>query len=1151
MAGRFRKHGEDKHRWRRRLLKLAAIGVFLAVGLYNLLTCSWFITKVIFPILSDRIGYNMAADAVELSLLDGHLRLVNFRFGPGWDPIVTAPRIDLDFARGSLWSGKLEISNVEAESPEVAVSRNQAGFYNVNKVRSAPRPPDPPGPVVFPETPDFHLSAENIKVRNGSFRLDYINRFGESDVALYVREIDLDADRFENGGLTDFTLSLRGQITTYSLELRDFKMRLSCHAGFTDHLLPSLAQSEATIYDITGSAGGVDMAPRTIRASGEASGDNVLNALTVKFITLEISRNDNIASSRVSVSGDLDFYPWNMTAKVTADPIDPELFDYFHNYLGVPLRNLSMTTANTFTLDYETVGLTGKMSLSDKPAEADLEYAATWSIASDKLACNRFNASVSGAGAAGIELKDSFAVDFSGDTPALLTTPTVKITATALDIDRSLDFFGVDPGWKPGTLDASLTGAFAPDLSAFSLNGAGSLAGAQPPNTDPVNAKFDFTGSLALDGSLKVDALNSTIAVGSAIPTKLCVSDAVFDLTGDDSQFTVQAESIDPALFEPAPDTAAILRELGSPLLRFGGRFTYSPARNSLGFYGVDAETTGENAPHLQVKLEPNVFMINDNIFAYPLRARAAMPGYALRGKLNPPSGAVSGGVWTVYDGFILEAGERFDYLKLDGRVAIANTDIETSAVTLNGFDLAADFGLEISGDGRFTLDAHEITAGFNSHRDLQMRMLLRHHKGGEMLMSGTVERCGAAMLAPFGLKLRSPLTASGSFDFESNASGNFRYRGEFTAQTVLAGEHKSHPMTIAGLLDLSGDGNELKLSGAELDFIAANEVLGNLSVSGFLPAQGSPDRALRLLVQSERLDAENIFALIDDTNNEDAEPRLPFIRIPVIADLDLDDIVWGDMQANLTGRLVATNRDLAFERVFLRINGAEMRLSGNLNGNEERTAYHFEATTDDAEAAALLAPFLPTMHQFSANIRHARLYISGDSLSGNGIWDTMKGKLDMDLEKIRLSHSLGNTLPGRVMLLPFSIIANLPEILPTSRTRIERLAEVVPVFTRFYENTGAVEFDQGRIALSAAGKGRINIDEFALTGSPIESFTFRGSLGFGSDRNLNLSSRMKMTTGLIVPMDIGGTLDSPEVDYAAIAAGVVSANTWRRFSWQ
>ncbi len=1132
------------------MLKLAALLVFLAVGLYNLLTGSWFITRVAFPLLSDRIGYNLAADEVELSLLRGHLRVINFRFGPGWDPIVNAPRIDCDFSRRALWSGKIRLFNLEADSPEVAVSRNQSGFYNVNKVHSGPRLPDPPGPVVFPPEPEFRLYAENIKVHNGSFRLDYINDHGDSDISLYVREVDVDADRFENGGLTDFALSLRGRISTYSLEMSDFRMRLSCHAGFTEHLLPRLAQAETTIFDITGNAGGVDLARRTIHASGEAFGDNVLNALTVKFIDTEIARLDGTAATRISVSGDLDFYPWFMTAKVSATPVDPELFDYFHNYFGIPLQAAAMTTANTFTLDYETAGLEGTLSLLAGSAAAAFDYGAKWRIADDELSFARFAAAISGAGSAGIELRNEFAVSFAGDSPRLLTTPTINLTADRLSLDRCLRCFGVEPSWAPGMLDAAFSCAFAPDLSAFSLSGSGALTGVKPRDLPALNARFELTGAIALDGMLSIGSLNSSIDVGGAVPARVRISDAAFNLAGGDCQFTVQAESIDPAMLGLTPETLGTLRGMGSPLLRFGGHFAYSPSSKALEFSGVEAELTGEKAPHPRLKIADNTCFTDRIVFAEPPRAGVSLPEYTLPGKVELPFGTISGGVWSIPDGFTLEASENLEKFKIGGRIAATNTEIQAAGADFAGLDASAALELNLDGLGNLSLDLRDFRAGFGSDKDLQMRMALKLNRGDGARVTGTVEKCTGAMLAPLGLKLRSPLAASGEFDLNFRSPADFRYRGAFTAQTTLSGHRKDHVVTIAGLLNLCADGSGLKLSDGEIDLTTANEMLGNLSLSGFLPAAGTPDRAFHLLVRSDRLDAENIFSLVDDTRDRKAEPLIAFGRIPLIADVDFNDIIWGDnMRAKLTGRLTAVNRDLTLERVFLRLNGAEMRLSGKLSGSDRSTGYHFEAISDDAEAAALLAPFLPTMHQCSATVRHARLYISGDSLSKAGFWDTMNGKLDMELENVSLSHSLGNTLPGRVLLLPFSIIANLPEILPTSRTRIERLTEVVPVFTRFYENTGAVEFEKGHVALSAAGKGRIDVDDFVLTGAPVERFTFTGSLGFGSDRTLKLRSLVKLTAGLLIPVEITGTLDEPEVDYTAIASGVVSANTWGRFS--
>ena len=1169
----FRPAPSLKNKRSRRGRKIAAVIFFAllaAVGFYNLLTGSWFITTVLFPVIGEKIKYNLAAEKIEISLLRGTIEAKDFRFGPGWEPIVIAPSIKANFSRRALMRGELKLYKVRADAPEVTVCRNQAGYYNVNKVRFAPRPPDPPGPTVFPEEPEFLLEAEDIKITNGVFRFYYISNDGVNEIDIDARNVEIVADRFGNNSDTNFTVALLGKLSTYSLDLNSFVMNLSCHAQFTPHLLPKFTAAVCDLTEISGVAGNVSLNNRTLHAEGEAFGENVLNELQVKFINVDITDKTSGLNTRVEVTGNLDFYPWLMTSTADFVPIDHELFNYLHNYLDLPLTDARLDSHNRFTLNYTDAVLDGDLALNHDNDQLGVKYNADWEIETDRVTVPALSAqltrpgSESPADVADFSLLAPLAFNLDGrdDIFESGASPVIRLRLNKLDLKKlgAINRFSTI-ALRDGVLSADLSGIPDATFSSLKFNGWGiaenlrveSETGLWP----SLNANFSVDGILQHGFELTLNRLDAVASTAADRLFELKITNGRINLlTGK----TVMDAGIgglrEPLLTLPPlrelmnskPQIKTLLSALSPIEMTAATRIDYSPENDTLSLGNTEAVLYSANRRLATAELSPTVIDMENTPRFTPLEAALKIDGMPLTAlnRFDLPGNPVfnSGEISTELHA---DLSSGLSPITFTAAATATGINVDLNDRKLDTAELSATLAGVIN-DGQTDISNCDLQLSISGTPVLNASLLASIAAGGSAFaMDGEISNFNGLLLERLNIaKFRMPLSAAGTFHLNCRSINDFRYTGSFRAATSLPGKEKQHDIAISGSLDFSGspDGG-MAVNAAGLEVSGDEGELGQLMVTGSILPPTAKDQVAKLFIKSDRFDAQSILDLLDDTNaGHTHEPEFYFGPVPIIADVELGNVTWqGNIRAQTTGRMILHDNSLDFERFFIRLNGAEIRAAGTITGGgANQTSYNFHAETDDAELSTVFAPFMPDdANRFYAAVSNARLDISGRSLTAKGFWDTQTGTLKMNLAKVRLTHNLGGTRLGRVLLLPFSIIVNLQEFLPLTLDRITHLGEITGIFSRFYDNTGAVEFNDGQVVLRSAD-GRINIDRFRLTGSPVRQFTFSGSFGLGSKRELQLESLVEVMS-MLIPVRIGGTIDDPQADYSGLAAEMFRLN--------
>ena len=190
--------------------------------------------------------------------------------------------------------------------------------------------------------------------------------------------------------------------------------------------------------------------------------------------------------------------------------------------------------------------------------------------------------------------------------------------------------------------------------------------------------------------------------------------------------------------------------------------------------------------------------------------------------------------------------------------------------------------------------------------------------------------------------------------------------------------------------------------------------------------------------------------------------------------------------------------------------------------------------------------PLLPLFKAFvegslsgsQGNVENLSLTMQGNDLTNFDVYHNVSGQLKTDIKNLSLPMQLTQYDTMKLMFLPVEILANINQY---TKSNI-----VPPQLDNAFKSTkditsglSEMRFDQGNVDLSL-NKGVVKINKFQMKGG--EANTVR-SLSFQGVNDLNNQIDIKTKTdllGLVLPIRIRGTVNSPKPDLSMLLPGVV-----------
>ena len=1151
---------------RYRLIRALVLWCVVLMAGWYAITSSFFITKVAMPIVGDFIGYNLTADEVQFSLLRGRLEFRDLHLGPGWYPLVSVRSGTIKFRPWLLLKGELGIDKIALDRAHVAVVRTGSGNINAE-----PLDYDDSSPVWDGETDFvlFRVWAKNISFTNTSFHHLYVDDDGTELVTVNCHNLSGKVDYVENGGEADIHISGRAAVTAPTMELADSLISVDVHAGFTNLFLPRMVDVKVAFDEMQGFAGDMDFADKKIIATGKAESENIMKAFTVEDVTLTILNNDQL-HSRFSVGADFTFYPWLMASKIHFDRLHPEAGSYITGFFDLPWQPHKLTGGGELELDFDSIRIATDFTLSDRIREVDEIKLNNNILLSYTFADNILEiTSLTGELSQNNELRASISAsaplrfDFSTDTVTLASTPEpIKIKANKLEMS-TLEYYINLPHCtiSRGVLSLELACVPTNDFGNLRLTGWGVIDNldiqAGDFNYSDLSGGVTISGDISKNGKLALDNLEIVLNENGTQVMATQFRDSIIDLNTGDLTFNLRLTGVRQPLlnlapfdrlFGAVPQLSLVLNNLEPIELASSLKGSYRPGSGRIAFYDLEVKLFSAQTRFATLRMASNSLDIINNLMAeefttvLELEPIAAAHLEPLIDMIAPPFEVIDGKLGGI---FTITAPPDLSSLELSTQANLRNAHLNVGDVVLKNTDAYLDFVLIIDTiNAKADLDCLSAVR-FSGEPALECRLILHSQFGApDKVGEISIQHVYGRLFKELGIEQLENLTGSGAARFRWATPRDFDYSGNFDCNVTLPLAENSSMVSGSGAIALRSNADGLHVDEASAKLKADGEHLADVTVTG----TWANEQPMLFQVSGRRLVADKLFRLIKEFRGQRdpyAEPILNLGATPIQVDLSLEEIIWGnDINVRFRTRILAHERNLNFERIFMVVNGSEVRANARFIGNENATSYIITASGDDIELATILAPILPdNLANLYASTTNLELDITGESLAIYGFWDTMTGTLSADMGLVHLPHALSTTVIGRILLLPFSVIASINEFLPTSRERVQRILTVVGMFQRFYTQTGGFRFDQGTVRLSSHD-GRIYIDEFLLEGSPIRRFTFSGDFGIGSDRSLNLDSAIEVT-GVVFPINISGTVENPRVDYTDIARDFLAKNMW------
>lgn len=1160
-----------KSRRRLRRLKITAAVFCTAAALYFFFTGSWFITKVAMPVISDVIGYSITAEKADLSLWRGELELTNFNFGPGWQPIVSADSCVVKFNPATLMRGEINISTIRIHGADVAVVRNAAGNFNVlpaafkrKKRRAAARRAPWQGEINFEMPP---VSVGEITFTDTAFLLDYINN-GRNIIRVEADNISGSIGPLTNGGEADLHLSGECQIYAKELALRHSRTEIKARVGLTRAFIPRFTEAAVNLTQLSGTAGELDLAGKTIAAVGYAEGENIFKHLEVKNISMDISDNDQPFAS-AEISARLDFFPWQMNSSFNIVRLPGSVSSYLFRFFNLPYRSTDMSGSGTLVLDRDTGVLNSDISLFDEPGQYRLKLDCNseifCSFRQRYISLNRLSAD--------LHMNNAPAAVISTTSPIkLLWSPEPRLVGKSGDVELKFNNFDLsvferyidlsDIELTGGKLSMDILCSIDPELSGMRLSGWGmvediNLTAAGEYRYQRLGGSISLKAELDRRGVMKFNDLEFVFADRHRNLMVAQLSNSVIDLKTGECEIELSVSGVkEPVLqIQPLcdwlneyPEIRQIADELKPLELTGLLKISYTPGSALITFDNFRLDLYSRQKKLASIQVNPNAYSVSGGVMNrnFDLDITISQAEFQplwrrIASRIRLPfefSRGIAGGR------IHLSAPQDLSSIELTGDITVDGAGFKTGGTIIQPLYINNKFSLNIDRINRISrLSADTVLRQHNEKiLDFSLNMNIPMYAAP---LTGNLQlnRLNAIWGDMFGVENLAMLNGSGRLDFSWHGLNNFRAKAGLSFDSVWNGvENTSHTVAGKAAVEIDGAANGIFLRHGAINFASPEEQLCDAEITG---SWNPGANLITVNLDSDKIAARTIFQLLKFKRHklQSDEPVLYFGAIPIVVDAELNDITWGEgIKANSRFRIKMHNNTLFMERIYLVFNGAEIRAAGELDTAEDNPSYTLSVTADDVELATILSPVLSSdYHQLYAAITHFNLDIQGKSLSRTGFWDTQEGVVYADFGRVVLPNAIGSNPFGRIVLLPFSIIANLHDWLPVNLERMRRMTQIITLFRNFYSHTGAFEFNHGNMVLRSKN-GKVNVENFHLAGAPIKNFTFSGNFALGSSRALDLHSTVEVMS-ILIPIDINGTVDNPEVDYPKIIANIFMDN--------
>jgi len=282
----------------KRLGVVGVVGFLVLIGGYLFATSGTFVKSFVLPKVSEALNAKVAVSDADVGVLGGKVELKDLLVQADETSLVTAKSARLKYSFWSLLSGKVRVSELTVDSPEVYVVVRQDGSSNLDPISQGMTATEQKEQA----SGEIDLLLENLALNNAKFRFEMTDTNGVKQV-MEAAEVKIEIDRFGSGIDGNLKMSTRLNYDRIKDGTPVDVLRANVSAGFKfafdSALMPQTVTGDGAlkVSDAQGNLADVK------GLNGDLQVD--LDTSNIKQLELVFSR-DSESLGRISASGPYD-----------------------------------------------------------------------------------------------------------------------------------------------------------------------------------------------------------------------------------------------------------------------------------------------------------------------------------------------------------------------------------------------------------------------------------------------------------------------------------------------------------------------------------------------------------------------------------------------------------------------------------------------------------------------------------------------------------------------------------------------------------------------------------------------------------------------------------------------------------------------------
>ena len=258
---------------------------------------------------------------------------------------------------------------------------------------------------------------------------------------------------------------------------------------------------------------------------------------------------------------------------------------------------------------------------------------------------------------------------------------------------------------------------------------------------------------------------------------------------------------------------------------------------------------------------------------------------------------------------------------------------------------------------------------------------------------------------------------------------------------------------------------------------------------------------------------------------------------------IDLRGIKYNSaLTARISSKILGKGNRIDVKHMQISNDKDKLDLRANLLSTAKGIKYNIGLKSNEFNLSPIFHSVLEDdLQKLKATLRNLNINLTGTGLQSTVLWDNMTGEARTDIVNVKIPNSLSKTRMGKIFLLPFEIMVNIQKMIPSKA--VQSMGQAARYVLEFQRDIKVLNFTDGKMRFESRD-GVINVIDFQLNGRIVENISFFGRFGLGSRQVLDLKSKLDIY-GIVLPVDMSGTVEKPEINYSATVLKFTTANAF------